>query len=139
MASPAAVTTRILVIVAVMVLAVNRISFGQLRDRLPTGYLADASEQFWPADTSKAPLHRIRHLPIFDGNGYLSSRISIREGFEYFRGYLWGMGPQDDNGYVLHRVLLHSDLRYSKHFRLFTELQTSLISGRIGGPAPYKT
>lgn len=46
MASPAAVTTRILVIVAVMVLAVNRISFGQLRDRLPTGYLADASEQF---------------------------------------------------------------------------------------------
>lgn len=48
------------------------------------------------------------------------------------------MGPQDDNGYVLHRVLLHSDLRYSKHFRLFTELQTSLISGRIGGARPVQ-
>ncbi|WP_342089037.1 alginate export family protein [Dyadobacter sp. OTU695] len=104
----------------------------------PTGYLADASEEYWPADSLGTRSHIRKNIPILHGKGSVSNGVSIRNGFESFRGYLWGIGPQDGSGYLLHRILAHSDLRYSKHLRVFAELQSSLITGRNGGPRPIQ-
>ncbi|WP_162903108.1 alginate export family protein [Taibaiella koreensis] len=98
--------------------------------------MTDASEEYWPADTLRTLPANVKHLPVFRGNESVSTGINIREGFEYFKDYQWGIGPQDRDGYFLHRALLHSNFRYSRYFRLFTELQSSLISGRNGGPRP---
>ena len=124
--------------IAFTAMIASRFAHGQIRDTLPTGYLPDAAGEHWPADTEPALLNKGKHLTVFHGKGFFSNGISIREGFEHFKGYLWGMGPQDTNGYLLHRVLLHSDFRYSQYFRLFTELQNSLIYGRSGGPRPVQ-
>ncbi|WP_353720773.1 alginate export family protein [Dyadobacter sp. 676] len=104
----------------------------------PTGYLADASEEYWPADSLDRRSHIGKHVPILGGKGLISSGVNVREGFEFFRGYLWGIGPQDGNGYLLHRMLVHSDLRYKRHLRVFAELQSSFITGRNGGPRPVQ-
>ena len=125
-------------IAAFIAMALTSPARGQIPDQPPGVYLADASEEYWPADTVREPAPFRKSLPVFHGKGSLTNGASIREGFEYFRDYLWGIGPQDHNGFLLHRALVHSDLRYGRHFRLFAELQSSLISGRNGGPRPVQ-
>lgn len=117
-------------------------AFSQSRDSVKTGYLPDAAEEYWPAHQSTDPpedfFSHIGHLPIRNSKGFISIGGSLREGYERFSNYLWGIGPQDNNGYFLHRVLLHTDLRYNKHIRLFGEIESSSLSGRNGGPRPIQ-
>lgn len=112
-------------------------TFAQTSDSLKTGYLADAAEEYWPL-SDRDLLTRLGHMPIRSGKGFISLGGSIREQYDRFSNYQWGIGPQDGNGYLLHRVLLHADFRYNKHLRLFTELQSSFISGRNGGARPVQ-
>jgi hypothetical protein len=115
-------------------------AYAQLPESVSTGYQMDPAEEYWilPSDTSATFLHRLKHLPVFKGKGVISMGGSIREGYDYFNNYLWGRGPQDVNGYLLHRVLFHTELRLNKHFRVFGELGSSLISGRNGGARPVQ-
>ena len=116
--------------------------YAQFPDSIPTGYLLDTSEEYWSAPTDSIKeasfLERIKHLPINKHKGFVSTGISIREGYENFRDYLWGIGPQDKNGYFLHRVLFHNDIRWNRNFRSFFEVQSSTISDRNGGPRPIQ-
>ena len=115
--------------------------YGQTHVAAPTGYLPDAAEEYWPAPNDSASRHwmsRIKHLPVNHAKGFVTVGISVREGYEYFDQYLWGLGPQDDNGYFLHRLLLPVDMRWNRHFRVFTELESSHITGRQGGPRPVQ-
>ncbi|WP_114941427.1 alginate export family protein [Mucilaginibacter endophyticus] len=117
-------------------------AFCQSRDSVKTGYLPDAAEEYWPAHKSTDPpqdfFSHIGHLPIRHNKGFISIGGSLREGYDRFSNYLWGIGPQDDNGYFLHRVLLHTDFRYNKHVRFFGEIESSSLSGRNGGPRPIQ-
>lgn len=116
--------------------------YGQFPDSVKTGHLLDAAEEYWPAArdsiTHTSFFDRIKHMPINDNKGFNSVVLNVRESYEIFRNYLWGIGTQDKGGYFLHRVLLHNDFRWNQHLRIFAEAQSSTISGRNGGPRPVQ-
>lgn len=110
------------------------------QDSLPTGHLPDAAEEYWPESKDTIGkqdfLQRIKHNPIRDGKGFISVGGTLREGYENYKNYLWGLGTQDNNGYSLHRLLLHADVRWNHSIRFFSEIENSLVIGRNGGPRP---
>ena len=114
----------------------------QVRDSLPTGHLLDAAEEYWPVpqDSLNKPGfdEQVKHMSVNHGKGFVSLGFEMREGYEHFDNYLWGIGPQDANGFFLHRVLSHADIRWNRHLRSFVEFEGSTISGRIGGPRPIQ-
>ena len=79
----------------------------------------------------------IKYIPFNDkGDWYLSVGGEVRERYEYFHNSLWGRGPQDKNGYLLQRHMLHADLHFGPNFRFFGQLKSGLEGGRKGGPRP---
>ena len=114
---------------------------GQTADSLSTGYMLDAAEEFWPLQNDsfrKDVTSKLKHLPVNHNKGSITFGFNNRESYEYFNEYLWGLGSQDKNGFFLHRFLLHTDMRWNKNLRIFTELQSSTITGRLGGPRPIQ-
>jgi len=71
-----------------------------------------------------------------DGSVFLSLGGEIRETYERFHNTNFGLSPQDPDGYLLQRYLLHLDFHARSHFRFFGELGASLENGRTGGPRP---
>src|SRR5258705_5586272 len=111
----------------------------QINDSLKTGFLLDAAEEYWPAHQpgeQKDFSGMIKHISIRNSKGFISTGGYFREVYEYYDNHLWGRGPQDNDGYFLHRAIVHADLRYNKNIRVFAEAQSSFLSGRNGGPRP---
>ncbi len=135
---------RALSLLLIFVFGLTDHAFSQTKDSVGTGYMPDAAEEYWPAlkseDAGKPNdvFSRLGHIPIHNNKGFVSLGGSLREVYERFNNYLWGIGPQDNNGYLLHRILLHADVRYNKHFRVFGELESSFQSDRNGGPRPVQ-
>ena len=67
---------------------------------------------------------------------YVTLGGEVRERYEYFHNSNWGAGPQDDNGYLLQRYMIHADAHFTDHFRIFTQFKSGLEDGRNGGPRP---
>jgi hypothetical protein len=83
------------------------------------------------------PLDGLKYMALeADGSSWLTLGGEVRERYEYFRNANWGRGPQDDDGYLLQRFMLHADVHADEHFRIFAQLQSGLESGRNGGPRP---
>src|SRR4051812_14941108 len=73
------------------------------------------------------PLDRIKYIPLDrEGKSFLTLGGEVRERYEYFHNSLWGQGPQDNDGYLLQRYMVHANARITKHFRLFTEFKSGL-------------
>ena len=68
------------------------------------------------------------------GDIYLSTGVDARLKYEYFSNFLWGQGPQDGNGYMLQRYLVHGDVHVTPYARVFVQLESALEEGRRGGP-----
>jgi hypothetical protein len=82
-------------------------------------------------------LDPLKFIPLDDdGSVYLTLGGEVRSRWEYFHESLWGQGPQDDNGYLLQRIMLHADLHVGEHLRLFAQLKSGLCENREGGPRP---
>lgn len=82
-------------------------------------------------------LDAIKFIPFStNGNWYLTLGGEIRERYEYYHNSLWGRGPQDDNGYLLQRYMVHADAHFGDYFRVFTQFKSGLEDGREGGPRP---
>lgn len=76
----------------------------------------------------------IKYMPLnASGSWYLSLGGDARERFESFSNPNWGAGPEG-SAYFLQRYLFSSDLHMGEHVRVFGQLQSSLESGRTGGP-----
>ena len=71
-----------------------------------------------------------------DGSIYLSLGGEVRERYEWYSNSNWGKGPQDDNGYLLQRYMLHVDFHVGDHFRFFGQLKSGLEYDREGGARP---
>src|SRR5258706_5063281 len=113
----------------------------QSKDSLKTGFLPDAAEEYWPVYQSaekKDFSQMINHISIRNGKGFISTGGYFREVYELFDNYLWGRGLQDNNGYLLHRAIVHADLRYNKNIRAFVQAQSSFLSGRNGRARPVQ-
>src|SRR5256884_7154960 len=90
-------------------------------------------------DTSRRTdwLDSIKFIPLnTNGDWYLTPGGEIRERYEYYHNSLWGRGPQDDNGYLLQRYMVHADAHFGDYFRIFTQFKSGLEDGRNGGPRP---
>ena len=70
------------------------------------------------------------------GSSWLTLGGEARERYEYFENANWGSGPQDNNGYFLHRFMLHADAQAGENFRFFAQFKSGLESDRDGGPRP---
>jgi hypothetical protein len=79
-------------------------------------------------------LDRMKYIPLNNRGWYLSLGGEARIRYEYFDQFNFGAGPQDDDGYLLQRFLLHADAHFGKRVRVFTQLQSAIGSGRNGGP-----
>jgi hypothetical protein len=79
----------------------------------------------------------IKYVPFNNkGDWYLSVGGEVRERYEYFDNFNWGQGPQDKNGYLLQRYMLHIDLHLGPNLRFFAQLKSGLEDERNGGPRP---
>jgi Alginate export len=91
-------------------------------------YLSDKTQRSDVFDT-------LKYIPL-NGSGYLSLGSEARIRYEYYDQFNFGAGPQDDDGYLLQRFLLHADVHFGRRVRVFTQLQSAISSGRNGGPRP---
>lgn len=83
----------------------------------------------------RGPLDEIKFVALdAKRDAYLTLGGEIRERYELVRHSSWGRGPQDEDGYLLQRFMLHADLHFSESWRLFAQLKSGLESGRSGGP-----
>jgi len=79
----------------------------------------------------------IKFVPLSaDGAISLSLGGEARATYERFGNPNFGLTPSDPAGYLLQRYLLHTDLRLGSRVRVWTEFNSSLENGRIGGPRP---
>ncbi len=72
-----------------------------------------------------------------DGETYLTLGGETRLRYEMCRHPAFGSDLPDDGGYLLQRYLLHGDLHLGSRVRVFAQLQSSLESGRNGGPRAF--
>ena len=77
----------------------------------------------------------VKYIPLDQaGDSYLSFGGEARLRYELYDNYRWDSDSPDDDGYLLERYLLSGDLHLGKHFRVFSQLQSSLENWREGGP-----
>src|SRR5882724_2027771 len=82
-------------------------------------------------------LNAIKFIPFTTNrDAYLTLGGEIRERYEYYHNSLWGHGPQDNNGYVLQRYMVHADAHFEDYFRIFAQFKSGLEDDRNGGPRP---
>src|SRR6266850_1630448 len=79
----------------------------------------------------------VKFVPLSaDGATSLSLGGEARVTYERFGNQNFGLTPPDPDGYFLQRYLLHSDVRAGSRVRVWTEFNSGLENGRIGGPRP---
>jgi len=114
----------------------------QLNPPRRPSYRLDRSEEDWSflrdASFRADPWDPIKYIPLGRNDWYLSLGGEVRPFYEFYRNYNWGLGPQDDNGYFLHRFIGHADLNFGKRVRIFSELKSGLGAGRNGGLRPVQ-
>ncbi len=72
------------------------------------------------------------------GNSFVSFGGEVRYQYFRFRNEGWGEAAEDNDGFILNRLLLHADLQMNKRIRLFTQLQSSSVVGRAEPPSPVE-
>ncbi|MCI0630447.1 MAG: alginate export family protein [Phycisphaerales bacterium] len=101
--------------------------YQSLRYEEDWSYLSDKTKQ-------TGDLDKLKYIPLNGRGWYLSLGGEARIRYEYFSQFNFGAGPQDDDGYLLQRYLLHADMRLGKRVRVFTQLQSAVGTWRNGGP-----
>jgi len=85
----------------------------------------------------QSPLDTIKYISLRGPEGsYLSIGGETRQRYEYFRNPTWGLDPQDGNGFLMQRYMLHADLHIGTDFRIFGQVKSGIENGRVGGPRP---
>jgi len=108
-------------------------------DGHPAYQLMRYDEDWSPlADSSRRSerLDSLKYISLGPPGWYVTIGGEIREKFELLDQPAFGVGPVDQNGYLLQRYLLSSDFHFGSRFRFFTELQSGLEDGRNGGARP---
>ncbi|HET6202515.1 MAG TPA: alginate export family protein [Planctomycetota bacterium] len=93
------------------------------------GYLADPDRRTDPFDP-------LKYMRLGRDDRFLSIGGDVRERYEHYRNLDFAAAPQDRDGYLLQRTMLHADLHLGEPFRLFAQLKSNLVSDRAGGPGP---
>jgi hypothetical protein len=67
-------------------------------------------------------------------NSFLSIGGEGRVRWDFFRNASFGSVPNSPHGFLLQRYLLHADAHAGRHVRIFTQFQSGIETGRVGGP-----
>ena len=79
----------------------------------------------------------LKYVPLRkDRKVVLVNAIEERFRYELFDNEALGLFQPDDNGYILQRLSLINDLYFGNHIRLFSQLESAIISGRADGIRP---
>lgn len=97
-------------------------------DIKPLRYNEDYS--FLKQDTSVTWYKRLKYLPMASSRTYLSFGGEVRYQYFLVGNEDWGESTEDEDGYILSRFLMHSDLHIGSYFRTFIQLQGSGANGR---------
>ncbi len=91
----------------------------------------DEDYSFLKRDTVKDWYKSIKYTPLSKNeNRYISYGGDLRYQYFYIRHEGWGEEPEDRDGYILTRWLLHADVHAGRHVRTFVQLQSSLANSR---------
>lgn len=75
---------------------------------------------------------KMKFLPVAgSGLTYFSFGGDVRYQYFHVKNEGWGEEPKDNDGYVLSRILLHTDFHAGKRFRAFLQLQSSQADGKL--------
>ena len=80
-------------------------------------------------------LDRLKYIPL-GGHSYLTLGGQTRQFYESIGHENWGASPAAHNDYLLQRYMLHADYHLSPTLRVFSELKSGVVDGRIGGARP---
>lgn len=117
------------VVIPLCSVAQNVPAFKQLRYDEDYSVLRDDSTKNWYNRVKFAALSKKRDV-------YISIGGDIRYQYLWFKNESWGDAPEDKDGYILTRYLVHADMHTGKHFRTFIQLQSSLANGKVKTPSP---
>lgn len=106
---------------------------------LPPIQITRWSEDYRPLreiDSTLSGLDRLKWIPLSNENEIaLTLGGSVREQFESYQNREFGFAEGDDDVYLMHRLLLHADLRLGAQSRVFVEFGNTLIPGRDATPS----
>ena len=118
----------------VIVLVAARVSaqpFMSLRYDEHYSYLKDSVRLSWYQQMKYSRLSA-------SGNSFVSFGGEVRYQYFRFRNEGWGDAAEDNDGFILNRLLLHADWHLNRRIRLFTQLQSSSAIGRAEPPSPVE-
>jgi hypothetical protein len=107
----------------------GRPAYLQLRYNEDWSFLRGESER-------RDALDRIKYIPLGREGWYVTVGGEARLYYENFRDEVWGGEPADNNGFWLQRLMLHADWHFGERVRVFSQLKSGAIEGRVGGPRP---
>lgn len=103
-------------------------------------YQSDMADEDWSflSDPSKRTdfWDPLKYISLGKEGRYLTLSGEIRYRPEGFRIRGSGGEPSTVDNYLLQRYLVGADLHFSKNFRLFTEIQSGIITGKLNSPRP---
>jgi hypothetical protein len=106
--------------------------FGTHRFNEDFSYLRDPgrSDDFWDP---------VKYIPSRnDPDVYMSFGGEVRERYVYQADPNFGFRGLDTDDYLLHRVLLHTDLHLGEHFRAFVQFGSHLQAGKQDAVSPLE-
>lgn len=87
-------------------------------------------------DCRREPLDKLKYIPFRREGWFLSVGAEVRPYYEFYKNENWGTAPDDENGYLLQRYMLHTDFHFGSRVRLFGQFKSGIETGRRGGPRP---
>lgn len=119
------ITTILLLLMAILSQAQKFPDFKPLR--------YNENYRFLKSDSLKTDWYKkMKYLRLSDkGDTYLSFGGDLRYQYFYVKNEDWGDSPEDKDGYLLSRFLLHADFHAGKHFRAFIQTQSSQANGKM--------
>lgn len=92
----------------------------------------DEDYSYLKGDSNRTWVNQLKYIPI--GNGTSASMsLGGEVRYQYFqiKNEDWGDSPADDDGYLLTRLLLHTDFHLNSNVRFFVQLQASNAGGKL--------
>ena len=78
----------------------------------------------------------LKYIPLGSEDRYMTLSGELRYRPEGLRIRGVGERPNTTDNYLLQRYLFGADLHLGKRFRVFAEMQSGIINGRLGSPRP---
>lgn len=92
--------------------------------------------RFLAGDTTRDWYKGIKYLPLSGKrNCFVSFGADVRFQYFYIKNENFKNEPKDQDGYMLNRLLVHSDLHIGQYVRAFAQLQSSGAGSRLS-PSP---